>query len=67
MELYPNIEVNIFNRWGNLIKKYSNVYDPWDGKINGVDAPSGTYFYVINLDQSEKKGEGVSGNVSIVR
>ena len=67
MELYPNIEVNIFNRWGNLIKKYSNVYDPWDGKINGVDAPSGTYFYVINLDQGEKKGKGVSGNVSIVR
>ncbi len=67
MELYPNIEVNIFNRWGNLVKKYSNVYEPWDGMINGVEAPSGTYFYVINLDQGEKKGEGVSGNVSIVR
>lgn len=67
MDLYPNIEINIFNRWGNLIKKYSNTYEPWDGKINGVDAPSGTYFYVINLDQGEKKGKGVSGNVSIVR
>lgn len=67
MELYPNIEVNIFNRWGNLIKKYNNTYEPWDGKINGVDAPSGTYFYVINLDNGEKKGEGVRGNVSIVR
>lgn len=67
MELYPNIEVNIFNRWGNLVKKFSNVYEPWDGMINGVDAPSGTYFYVINLNNGEKKGEGVSGNVSIVR
>jgi len=67
MDLYPNIEVNIYNRWGNLIKKYNNTYDPWDGNINGAEAPSGTYFYVINLDNGQKKGKGVRGNVTIVR
>lgn len=67
MELYPNIEVNIYNRWGNLIKKYNNIYDPWNGQINGADAPSGTYFYVINLNLEEVDREGVRGNVTIVR
>ncbi|WP_026967449.1 PKD domain-containing protein [Algoriphagus terrigena] len=37
----------IYNRWGQLI--YSGV-DGWDGKVNGEEAPTGTYSYYARYD-----------------
>jgi gliding motility-associated-like protein len=43
---YPDAEVNIFNRWGNLIF-HSKGYDkPFDGASHS----SGVYYYKIKLD-----------------
>jgi gliding motility-associated-like protein len=49
--------VQIFNRWGNLIFEtagYDNTMNVWDGRTNrginlGKQAPSGTYFYILEL------------------
>ena len=65
MYLYPEAEVQIFNRWGNLIYTTKGEYVPWDGVINGVDTPSDTYYYIINLNAPEK--EPLIGNITIVR
>lgn len=62
IENYPNNTVTIFNRWGNQIwntKDYNNSSNVWDGKTQGGAAlTSGTYFYVIELDNGNgiKKG-----------
>ncbi|MCS4432938.1 PKD domain-containing protein [Aquiflexum gelatinilyticum] len=41
--------LKIFNRWGGLV--YSGD-SGWDGKVNGEDAPIGSYTYVILLEVS---------------
>jgi hypothetical protein len=41
--------LKIFNRWGGLV--YSGD-SGWDGKVNGEDAPIGSYSYVIVLEVS---------------
>ncbi|MFO0496162.1 MAG: gliding motility-associated C-terminal domain-containing protein, partial [Flavobacteriia bacterium] len=63
-------EVQIFNRWGNLIFKACPYLDDFVGKSNqggtlGDDyLPSGTYFYIIDY----KNGEApVSGYIEFVR
>ena len=60
IENFPNNTVTIFNRWGNKIwstSNYDNAANRWDGKNqNGMTLPSGTYFYVIEIDGGVKKG-----------
>ncbi len=66
IELYPDNEVRIFNRWGNLVfeqKSYTNQH-AWDGTWNGHYLPDGTYFYQIDLGDGEKP---MSGYLQILR
>lgn len=65
MYLYPNMEMQIFNRWGNLIHKQEGLYEPWNGKVNAVEAPSDIYYYILNLNTPDR--EPLTGNITIVR
>ena len=44
--------VQIFNRYGNLVFEANNKSDSevWDGTWKGKDAPDGTYFYAMSID-----------------
>ena len=45
-------ELEIYNRWGNLIYQNSNG-NRWDGKTNsGKDVPQGTYFYILKIGET---------------
>src|SRR5690606_9297028 len=45
--IFPNFEILIYSRWGQLIYEGNNLTPMWDGKTSkGSDAPEGTYFYV---------------------
>lgn len=63
--LYPNVQVLVFNKWGNVVHEQNGTYEPWDGNINGQVAPSGTYFWVINPNYLDR--EAARGNVTIVK
>ncbi|MBP6827933.1 MAG: gliding motility-associated C-terminal domain-containing protein, partial [Saprospiraceae bacterium] len=60
IDFYPDNEVQIFNRWGNLVfkqKGYSNS-QAWDGTWNGHGLPDGAYFYIIDLGDGTKPLSG---------
>lgn len=69
--LFPDLEVEIFNRWGSLVwsAKGDKAAHGWDGKTNsGKALPIGTYWYVIkfNLEKGDAwKPE--TGSVTIVK
>lgn len=50
MEAYPNAEVQIFNRWGNMVFYSKGTYNlvPFDGNDRNKLLPEGTYVYKIN-------------------
>lgn len=57
---YPDNQLEIFNRWGNLVY-YKKGYDnTWDGKADGSakTLPEGTYFYVLDLGNGSAKKSG---------
>jgi gliding motility-associated-like protein len=63
------IDLEVYNRWGNLVYKSSDYQNEWDGKgmgnLLGQDLPTGTYFCsckAINLTT----GEVVSNAVKYV-
>jgi gliding motility-associated-like protein len=63
LESYPGCVVQIFNRYGQLVQKFVN-YTPWDGRINGKDAPVGTYYYIIDPKNGRKP---ITGYIDIIR
>jgi gliding motility-associated-like protein len=61
---YRYCNVEIFNRYGQLLFSTIGYSKPWDGKVGGKILPNGTYYYIIN------RGPGfqpLSGNISIVK
>jgi gliding motility-associated-like protein len=64
---YPDAEISVFDRWGNLIyySRGSN-YKPFDGTNNGNPLNDGTYFYKINLLPNQKQFQ-YNGSVTILR
>lgn len=67
-----NYELYIYNRWGNLLFKTSDVNQPWDGKYKGKDVPEGVYFYVAKytaFDPATGKPEKkqIRGSVTLIR
>ncbi|MCE5348270.1 MAG: gliding motility-associated C-terminal domain-containing protein [Bacteroidales bacterium] len=65
IELYPEMVVKIFNRWGESLWKSERGYPhPWDGTSNGSPLPIDSYHYIIDLHNGTKP---IVGNVTIVR
>ncbi len=59
-DIFTNHELQIYNRYGELIF-VGNNNQPWDGKtnrgLNNIDntVPVGTYYYILNLNDSNYK------------
>lgn len=58
IEAYPENDIQIFNRWGNLIFKthgYHNTDNSFKGKANtgilvdGAEVPDGTNYYILKV------------------
>ncbi len=64
--LYPSIEVEIYNRWGDLLYRNVGYTIPWDGKYDGEPLPIGTYYYVIDINEPEFEDE-ITGPLTILR
>ncbi len=64
-DLYPQIEIKIFNRWGELVWKSEKGYPrPWDGRSKGSVLPLDSYHYIIDLHNGSKP---IIGHVTIVK
>lgn len=70
IDAFPRNEVQVFNRWGNLVfhVKGYNSQNEWDGTWRDNKLPDGTYFYMINLnDKNDPNAEPLTGYLQILR
>ena len=66
IESFPENEVLIYNRWGQVVwgvKGYANFWAGENG--NGDPLPVGAYYYVVKLNNASN--EVLSGSITIVR
>jgi gliding motility-associated-like protein len=64
IDSYPNVNVQVVNRYGTIVFASKGYATPFDGKYQNKDLPSGTYFYIID------PGEGIirkTGSLTIIR
>lgn len=58
IEQFPQCQVEIYNRWGQLLFQSPGYVNKWDGTFDGKDLPVGTYYYIIDLGPGLKKYTG---------
>lgn len=63
---FPNVTVEVFNRWGQRVFHSDGYKLPWDGMYNNEPLPVGTYYYVINLNDP-KFPNAYTGPVTIMK
>lgn len=64
IENYPQAVVQIFNRNGQKLFESKGYGTPFNGTYKGKPLPTGTYFYIINLN---KNCNLLSGSLTIIR
>ncbi len=64
LNAYPGCTIQIYNRYGQNVYSSIGYGIPWNGTYKGAALPTGTYYYIINLENSSKL---LSGYVVIIR
>ncbi len=64
IDIYTNVKVEIYNRWGNKVYGSDNYANDWDGRRNGDELPGGVYFYTIDLNNGQK---ALTGSLTLLR
>jgi gliding motility-associated-like protein len=65
---FATFRMYIYNRWGGLIFQTDSL-KPWNGKINGKDAPIGVYYCVIYYRCEDNLGQEITkhGSITLLR
>jgi gliding motility-associated-like protein len=66
LDLYPQNDVRIVNRWGDEVFAQSPYQNQWAGTWKGENLPGGTYYYILRVLYN---GEYVKfdGPITIIR
>ena len=65
-DLISTYQLDIFNRWGELIYTTNNQYDAWDGTYQGKACQSGAYSWKIRYTDYQKTSKDVHGHVILL-
>lgn len=60
---YTKSKLVIFNKWGLKVFESNERIIQWDGNHQGKQLPSGSYFYILEIDDTEP----YKGSITIVR
>jgi len=63
LNTYPNNEITIFNRWGNVVYQKRGYQCDWTGP--GLN--EGTYFYILKVTNGNNKTDIYKGYVTLLR
>lgn len=65
--LNSTIEMMIFDRWGKKVYYEKSIQPKWNGKINGEDAISDIFTYIIESKCDNKKTIKKKGEIILIR
>jgi gliding motility-associated-like protein len=64
LEAFPENKLEIYNRNGKMVYQASPYNNDWNGKIDGVDIPCATYYYILYPGNGKSNKHGA---VTIIR
>ena len=63
-----NLDMDIFNRWGQRVATLTRADERWDGRdLSGVEVVEGTYFYTLYARGDYSNTYERSGHITVLR
>jgi gliding motility-associated-like protein len=62
-----DFKMDIYNRWGELIRTLNSLDETWDGTYNGAQCQDGTYTWKVVLTDFEQINHVHVGHVNLLR
>ncbi len=66
-ENITKFNMQIFNRWGEVVFSTDNILEGWDGRFNRENCPAGNYVWVIFYEDQSKITRTNKGVVALIR
>jgi gliding motility-associated-like protein len=66
-ENITRFNLQIFNRWGQVVFSSGNILEAWDGTMLGEICPEGDYVWVIFYEDNKKTKTSNKGTVTLLR
>jgi gliding motility-associated-like protein len=60
-------DMQIFNRWGQMIFRTNSLTNGWNGKFLNADQPIGAYTYMITYKDDKGVKQLVHGTFTLIR
>lgn len=68
LENITALDLQILNRWGQIIYTSSDIHAKWNGKsMNDLDVKSGVYFYIFKAEGLQKEKFEGHGFIHLIR
>jgi len=61
------LEIQIYNRWGEVIFTSNDLNFQWDGTYLGLYVPDGTYTYSVNFITNSGRDRNIRGHVNVLK
>lgn len=66
-KMLQTIQIEIFDRWGNMVFRSNDLSFRWDGSIGGQPLPEGTYVYQLKGTARDGQEVQKSGSITLLR
>ena len=67
MQLVSNVNLIIYNRWGNKLIETNDIAKGWDGTSKGENSPEGTYYWIVNYIDKYGAANVKKGFIMLIR
>jgi len=64
---FKDINVRIYNNWGQLIFETNDQLEGWNGTFNGTEQPVGVFVWVVEVEMFNGKKIKKTGDVTLLR
>jgi gliding motility-associated-like protein len=65
-EAIKGFNIQVFNRWGELIFESGNANERWDGTFQGKKVPQGSYVYKLTAQSPTGKRVNREGQLNVI-
>jgi gliding motility-associated-like protein len=66
-ESISQMDLKIYNRWGELVFESNDLSIGWDGKYKGKEYAEGVYFYVAEVTFANGEVQEKKGSITLIR